>query len=155
MEVWEQKKNWFPDEWLFQYSYKCILKTRQVLERSETGDKVPAMLLFTVKKMFSQISHTRFRAYTLVFFSKQKKNINFVEFKLSVIISWPFLFVRNKLVGKMAAFTGSPHHLTSSSSEGNSVDISKAIGRKLLARSFLQEKYRKQAVCHKRQRSDS
>lgn len=74
-----EKKNWFPDEWLFQYSYKCILKTRQVLERSETGDKVPAMLLFTVKKMFSQISHTRFRAYTLVFFSKQKKNINLLS----------------------------------------------------------------------------
>ena len=39
----------------------------------------------------------------------------------------PLLFVRNKLVGKMAAFTGSPHHLSNSSSEGNSAEISKAI----------------------------
>ncbi len=41
----------------------------------------------------------------------------------------PFLFVRNKLVGRIAAFTGSPHHLSNFSSEGNSAAISKANSR--------------------------
>lgn len=38
----------------------------------------------------------------------------------------PFLFVRNKLVDRIAAFTGSPHHLSNSSSGGNSAEISNA-----------------------------
>jgi len=38
----------------------------------------------------------------------------------------PFLFVRNKLVGRIAALTGSPHHLSNSSSEGSSAEISNA-----------------------------